>query len=153
MKTVLIAAALLLTAPLLGQDNGNAYEPPGMLGPVVETPHVQLGSDNQPSIVTVPPVIVQGGESQTVAPGGNNAAPANLDLLASRHFDYIVSPLNKVVPGSMEDTSISLGDYARQLRAGKQSAPTPGAMAAPAMAALAETPPSEEGAPASKPCP
>ena len=59
----------------------------------------------------------------------SNATPASTELLSTRHFDYIVSPVVKVVPGSMEDTSISLGDYARQLRAEKQNKPSPNAMA------------------------
>jgi hypothetical protein len=125
MRLHLIAATLLLASPLLAQGYGSA---PG----IVQTPEIQLGSDLTPSIIKIPPVVVEtappGEES---APTVSNATPANTQLLASRHFDFIVSPVEQVVPGSMEDTTVSLGDYARQLRAQKQTAPTPGAMARP----------------------
>jgi hypothetical protein len=85
-----------------------------------------------PSVVQVPPVLIEEEGASSYAPGVGNTTPASTDLLASRHFDYIVSPLDNIVPGSMEDTSISLGDYARQFRAGKTHAPTPDAMARPA---------------------
>jgi len=65
--------------------------------------------------------------------------PYNLQLLATRHFDFLVWPVIKPAPGSMDDTSISLGEYARRLRAEKQEAAKPapahpGAMAEPSEA-------------------
>jgi hypothetical protein len=124
MRSLLISVALLLAAPLFAQ---NSYSPG-----VVQTPKIQLGTDLEPSIVTVPPVVVDESATQPLATTGSNAGPASTELLASRHFDYIVSPIEEIVPGSMEDTSISLGDYARQLRAEKRNKPSPDAMAQPA---------------------
>lgn len=129
LKAVLALAALLVASPLLAQNTGITYVPPG--GPsTIYTPEIQLGSATQPSVVTVPPVVEQT-PGETAAPSVSNAEPASTELLASRHFDYIVSPLDQARPGSMEDTSISLGDYARQLRAEKQNSPTPNSMAKP----------------------
>jgi hypothetical protein len=138
MRTVLIAVMLLLAAPLLAQNYGTSYNPddyvPYFPG-TIQTPEIQLGSDLEPSIVKVPPVVVQestGGIATGSATPISNATPASTGLLASRHFDYIVSPLDEdIIPGSMEDTTISLGDYARQLRAQKQNGALPGAMAKP----------------------
>jgi hypothetical protein len=130
MRSLLISAALLLAAPLFAQNAytypGSAYNPGA-----VQTPKIQLGTDLEPSVVTVPPVVVDESATQPLALTGSNAAPASTELLATRHFDYIVSPVEQIVPGSMEDTSISLGDYARQLRAEKHNKPSPDAMARP----------------------
>jgi hypothetical protein len=133
MRSLLISAALLLAAPLFAQ---NAYTYPGSAyyPGAVQTPRIQLGTDLEPSVVTVPPVVVDESATQPLALTGSNAAPASTELLASRHFDYIVSPVGpveEIVPGSMEDTSISLGDYARQLRAEKHNKTSPDAMAQP----------------------
>ncbi|MGC2211056.1 MAG: hypothetical protein WA532_13190 [Candidatus Korobacteraceae bacterium] len=133
MRGILIPAVLLLAAPLLAQSytySDNAYTPGN-----VTTPKIHLGSDIQPSVIDVAPVIVD----ETPVPSSSiprvsNATPASVELLSTRHFDYIISPLEKIVPGSMEDISISLGDYARQLRAERQSKPSPNAMAQPSEA-------------------
>jgi hypothetical protein len=86
----------------------------------IYTPEIHLGSATEPSTITVPPVVEV--TSQPAEPQVSNAPPASTALLATRHFDFITSPLDEVTPGSMEDTSISLGDYARQLRAQRQQA-------------------------------
>jgi hypothetical protein len=134
-RTVLIVA-LLLASPLLAQNSGKAsdttYLPPGAPA-MVYTPEIRLGSATEPSIVTVPPI-----EEVTPNPPEDyvsNAPPASTELLATRHFDFITSPMEEIIPGSMEDTSVSLGEYARQLRAEKQKPPlptTPNAIAQPA---------------------
>jgi hypothetical protein len=125
-----ISVALLLAVPLLAQ-NPYTYPESAYTPGVIQTPKIQLGTDLEPSIITVPPVVVEDSATEPLAPTGSNAAPASTALLATRHFDYIVSPLDQIVPGSMEDTSISLGDYARQLRAEKRNKPSPDAMAQP----------------------
>jgi len=84
--------------------------------------------------VTVPQAteVFPGQQSQ---PAESNAPPASTQLLASRHFDFITSPLDAITPGSMADTSVSLGEYARRLRMQRQAKatakPTPNAMAKP----------------------
>jgi hypothetical protein len=131
MKRTLIIAVLLLACPLLAQIPGNLY-----------TPEIHLGSATEPSTITVPPVIevpsagAPSGEVPTTPPEAavSNAPPANTSLLATRHFDFIVSPVAPTpsTRGNMADTSISLGEYARKLRAEKQRAPTqPNAIASP----------------------
>jgi hypothetical protein len=89
-------------------------------------------------VITVPPVVeVASGEHFATSPEPpvSNAPPASTELLATRHFDFITSPVDQATPGSMEDTSISLGEYARKLRAQKQAAAisraTPNAMSQP----------------------
>ena len=42
-------------------------------------------------------------------------------LLALRNFDFVISPIHEFAPGSMEDLSISLGEYARQIRAQRKN--------------------------------
>ena len=134
-RTVLIAA-LLLASPLLAQNSGTAsettYLPPGAPA-LVYTPEIRLGSATQPSIVTVPPIeeVIPNPPEDYVS----NAPPASTALLATRHFDFITAPMAEALPGSMEDTSVSLGEYARQLRAEKQKSllpTTPNAIAQPA---------------------
>ncbi len=132
MRSLLIAVVLLLAAPLFAQNTG--YSENGYSPGVIQTPKIQLGTDLEPSVVTVPPVVVDESATQPLAPTVSNATPASTELLSTRHFDYIVSPVTEIVPGSMADTSISLGDYARQLRAEKHNKPSPDAMAQPAEA-------------------
>jgi hypothetical protein len=86
----------------------------------IYTPEIHLGSATEPSTITVPPVVEL--TSQPAEPQVSNAPPASTTLLATRHFDFITSPLDEITPGSMADTSISLGDFARQLRAQRQQA-------------------------------
>jgi hypothetical protein len=129
MRSFLIAVTLLLAAPLLAQYDSAGTGIPYSPG-AIQTPHYHLGSGGEPSVMTIPPVVLEDGNVSPYESEGGNAPPASTTLLATRHFDFIVSP-DKVVPGSMEDTSISLGDYARQLRAAKSAAPTPDSMARP----------------------
>lgn len=137
MTRLLLIAALLVAPALFGQTTIYPY-PYVVPYPSLYTPEIQLGSATQPSTITVPPVIeVPGGElpTQQPEPQVSNAPPASTAQLSTRHFDFIVSPLDKITPGSMEDTSFSLGEYARQLRAKKQAAADgkapPGAMTQP----------------------
>ncbi len=132
MRSLLIAVVLLLAAPLFAQNTG--YSENGYSPGVIQTPKIQLGTDLEPSVVTVPPVVVDESATQPLAPTVSNATPASTELLSTRHYDYLVSPETEIVPGSMADTSISLGDYARQLRAEKHNKPSPDAMAQPAEA-------------------
>lgn len=116
MRCTILIAALLLTPPLLAQDSETrTYLPPGAPAQIY-TPEIQLGSATVPSTVTVPPI-------EQIIPSASeyvsNAPPASTALLAERHFDFVVAPMRQALPGSMEDTSISLGEYARQLRAQK----------------------------------
>jgi hypothetical protein len=134
MRRLVLTLALLLASPLLAQNSGTTYLPPGAPA-LVYTPEIHLGSATEPSTVTVPPieeVIPVPSESYV-----SNAPPASTALLATRHFDFITAPFAEALPGSMEDTSVSLGEYARQLRAGKQKSllpSTPNAIAQPAPA-------------------
>jgi hypothetical protein len=131
MRGILIAVCVLLTAPLSAQNvysySGSAFAPGN-----ITTPKIQLGSDIQPSVIQVAPVVVDESPGVPYEAAVGNATPASTELLSTRHFDYIVSPVQEIVRGSMEDASISLGDYARQLRAEKQTKPSPNAMAQPA---------------------
>lgn len=118
MPRAALIAALLIASPLLAQE--------------IYTPEIHIGSATEPSTITVPPI--EEISSQASEPYISNAPPASTALLATRHFDFIVSPVAMFIPGSMEDNSISLGEYARQLRAQKQRAvrpSTPGAIAQP----------------------
>jgi hypothetical protein len=115
---LLLACALLLAAPLLAQYNGGYT----LEVPAIYAPEIHLGSAYQPTTVTLPSEAISANPPQSYV---SNAPPANTELLATRHFDFITSPLDQAIPGSMEDTSISLGEYARQLRAEKQTQPFP----------------------------
>lgn len=115
-----IAGPLLAQTP--GAQNPIITVPLGVPSNIY-TPEIQLGSATQPSIVTVPPIEAQ---VPIPAPYVSNAPPASTELLSLRHFDFVVSP-EDVIPGSMEDHSISLGEYARELRAAKQGSPLPNA--------------------------
>jgi hypothetical protein len=130
-RTLLIA--MLLSAPAL-----SAQIVPAVPSQTIYTPEIHLGSATEPSTITVPPVIEV--PSQPAETPVSNVPPASTTLLATRHFDFITSPLTRITPGSMADTSISLGEYARQLRAQRQLAkarrsvpadPTPDSMARP----------------------
>jgi hypothetical protein len=114
--------ALWLAAPLLAQSS-SAYTVPLTPG-TLYAPEIHLGSATEPSTITAPPI--EEIPATPTQPYVSNAPPASTELLATRHFDFVTSP-EKVVPGSMEDTSISLGEYARQLRAEKQMQRTPSA--------------------------
>jgi hypothetical protein len=132
MAALLVLCALWLATPLLAQYNGGYVTPSAASG--IYAPEIHLGSIYQPTTITVPPAEVA--PATPPQPYVSNAPPASTEELASRHFDFITSPLDQVVPGSMNDTSISLGEYARQLRAEKQrqpspAAPTPNAIASP----------------------
>jgi hypothetical protein len=126
-RSPLIATALLF-APLLCAQTTQTVPYTS-----IYTPEIHLGSATEPSTITVPPVIEV--SRQSAEPRIGNAPPADTALLSTRHFDFITSPLDQVTPGSMADQSISLGEYARQLRAQKQAKaatkPTPNAMAHP----------------------
>jgi hypothetical protein len=114
----MIVAAVLLLASGLGAQT----VPTNTYGPLY-TPEIHLGSANEPSTITAPPVVVEV-PGQTVEPEVSNAPPASTELLSSRHFDFIVSPVSESVSthGNIADTTISLGEYARQLRAQKNAA-------------------------------
>jgi hypothetical protein len=135
MTRLLIAAFLVASALSAQTTPAVPYVVPY---PTIYTPEIQLGSTTQPSVITVPPVVeVASGEHFATSPEPpvSNAPPASTELLATRHFDFITSPVDQATPGSMEDTSISLGEYARKLRAQKQAAAisraTPNAMSQP----------------------
>jgi hypothetical protein len=128
-RTLLIAALFIFTSALTAQNT------PTITYGSITTPQIQLGSDTTPTIITVPPVVEVSGAPSEAEPRVSNAPPASTALLATRHFDFIVSPIAPFTRGSMEDSSISLGEYARQLRAQKRAVATtanPNAMAQPA---------------------
>lgn len=127
-RNLLIATAFLF-APMLSAQTTQTVPYSS-----IYTPEIHLGSATEPATITVPPMIEV--PRQSPEPQASNAPPASTALLATRHFDFITSPLNQTIRGSMADHSISLGEYARQLRAQKQAqaatTPTPDAMAQPA---------------------
>jgi hypothetical protein len=133
MSRAALIAALLIASPLLAQEvQTTSYLPPAAPA-LIDTPEIHIGSATEPSAVTVPPI--EEITSQPSEPYAGNAPPASTALLATRHFDFIVSPVAVFTSGSMEDTSISLGEYARQLRTQKQRTllpSAPGAIAQPA---------------------
>jgi hypothetical protein len=128
--------AVLLSAPVLTAQVIAPYATYG----AIRTPQIRLGSNTTPSIINVPPVVEVSGVEGFDVPADSqvsNAPPASTELLATRHFDFVVSPLESVFSpqGNMADSSISLGEYARQLRALKHAAPAqalPDEMAPPA---------------------
>jgi hypothetical protein len=116
-----LISALLIASPLYAQYPGIIY-----------TPEIHLGSATEPSTITVPPIeFVPGGavyESHV-----SEATPADTEFLAQRHWDFITSPMSGVAfwsQGSMADSSISLGEYARALRAQKAT-PKPDSLTQP----------------------
>lgn len=112
---MILIVALVIGPSLIAQN--------GPLVPYesIYTPEIHIGSATEPSTITVPPVVEV--PSAPPEPQVSNAPPASTALLATRHFDFIVSPITDLAyaRGSMADTSISLGDYARQLRAQKMA--------------------------------
>jgi hypothetical protein len=129
MSRWLLIAALFAAPALCAQSI--PYVPPTS----IYTPEIHIGSATEPSTITMSPVVEVPAES--VEATASNVQPASTSLLATRHFDYVVSPLDRVTPGSMADTSISLGEYARKLRAQREEAKanrtntTPDSMARP----------------------
>jgi hypothetical protein len=126
---MIMIVALFLAPALVAQVQESVV--PGN----IVTPEIHLGSATEPSTITVPPVMEV--TSTPPEPDVSNAPPASTELLATRHFDFVVSPISQELwtRGSMADTSISLGDYARELRAEKQRTKgqgAPNAMAGPA---------------------
>jgi hypothetical protein len=111
---LLLCAAAIAASPQAQPINVTPYAPVYM----PYAPEVHLGSATTPTIVNVPPVL----QVTTGLPAPAAIAdvpPASTALLATRHFDFIVSlvegpPLS--IRGSMEDSAVSLGEYARQLR-------------------------------------
>src|ERR1700694_2275834 len=97
-RTTFMVALLLvwLAAPILAQ---NTYAVPVTPG-YVYAPEIHFGSFNQPTTVIVPPVQVEEISATPPQPYVSNAPPASTELLASRHFDFITSPVNEVTPGS-----------------------------------------------------
>lgn len=143
---VLACIVLLLSAPMSAQ-----YVP--YLPGVVKTPEVHLGTGDQPSVVNVPPVVVvdQGVDSYNPEVGEPFYAPPlpaepyadEMGMAEAPYFDYLISPVAEFAPGSMEDTSVSLGEYARELRSRPPGPPptvlTPGGKNSPPES----TPPAE----------
>lgn len=135
MSRTLLIASLLLAPPLTAQ----VITPYVTFGSI-RTPQIQMGSNTTPTIINVPPVVEISGVQGFDVPAEaqvSYAPPARTELLATRHFDFVVSLVeSRYSPqGNMADTSINLGEYARQLRAQKQAKttpPTPGSMAQPA---------------------
>lgn len=123
MPRLILIAALLL-APALAAQNTQITT----FGSI-RTPIILLGSGTTPTIITNPPFVeVPSTELYTPStePEVSNAPPANTELLSTTHFDFILSPLDGVlytIHGHMSDTSFSLGEYARQLRANRRKTP------------------------------
>ncbi len=88
----------------------------------LHVPEAHPGSPAKPSTVAVPHAAKQLESGSRLLPETSPAAPASTELLATRHFDFIVSPIAPAPSprGTMADSSISLGEYARRLRAGKR---------------------------------
>ena len=145
LTAVLVLVVIAISAPSAAQmqtygygsyGNYGIYAPgfyaPGYYGPIVGTPEIHLGSATEPSIVRIPPVIVQ-----TPLPNfglGPEYAEAQAEPVTTAamqgNFDFLVSPVGAFYPGSMADGSVSLGDYAREIRSQKHGPPpivlTPG---------------------------
>jgi hypothetical protein len=126
MKSSVIAA-VLLSASSVGAQSVPVFP----YGPLY-TPEIHLGSATTPSTITEAPVVVVV-RGQDAEPVISNAPPASTELLATRHFDFIVSSALELISpqGNMTDNSISLGEYSRQLRAQKQKKSAPGPAARP----------------------
>jgi len=114
------AVALLSSAPLQAQ----AY---GVYAPGLVTPEIHLGSADEPTVVKVPPVVVQqpGLAPYGAAPEEFQPEEQSAEPMPALAFDYLVSPTSEFFPGSIADNSVSLGEYARELRAHKGEGPPP----------------------------
>jgi hypothetical protein len=121
-----IFAALFGTAVLLAPPpmRAQAYAAPGYY---VETPEVHLGSATEPSVLQIPPLLIeQPGLPIPPPPLADEYESANQPpMCAPAQFDYLVAPTGELFPGSMADSSISLGEYARELRSHKGEGPPP----------------------------
>lgn len=128
--SLVLIATVSLAIPLAAQTTEEIYTSPPQGTPgIVYTPEIQLGSADRPAIVTEPPVIEEI-PGLPLPPPESNVTPSSTALLSTRHFDYITSPMD-VIFGSMEDTAVSLGEYARKLREEKKNSPTPNAIGNP----------------------
>jgi hypothetical protein len=118
LSAVLVVVVLLLS-PALPAQNYGIYAPgffaPGYYGPIVQTPEIHLGSATEPSIIRIPPVIMETPLPRFEPPAEYPESSAAA-MPAGFGFDYLVSPMGELFPGSMGDDSVSLGDYARELR-------------------------------------
>lgn len=110
----LFGIVLLLSAPLLGQTY--SIYVPGL----VQTPQIHLGIAGEPSVIAIPPVIAVQPGLPIGPPLGDFEPQPEPEM-----FDYLVDPSGALFPGSMADASISLGEYARELRAHKGEGPPP----------------------------
>jgi len=136
LTAVLVLIVIAVSAPSAAQTYGygdGGYPPgfytPGYYGPI--TPEIHLGSATEPSVIRVPPVFVQTPGPDFEFPGyaeSENEPMANAAMPG--YFDFLVSPVGAFYPGSMSDSSVSLGDYAREIRSQKHGPPpivlTPG---------------------------
>ncbi len=136
LTSVLVAFVMVFSAPSPAQmptygygsyGNYGIYAPgfyaPGYSGPIVETPEIHLGSATEPSIVRIPPVITQTPLPRFELPAGYDETEAVTTAAMPGYFEFIVSPAGAYYPGSMDDGSVSLGEYARQLRSQKHGPP------------------------------
>ena len=137
LTSLLVVLVMIFSAPAPAQmptygygsyGNYGIYSPgfyaPGYYGPIVGTPEIHLGSATEPSIVRIPPVIVQTALPRFETPeyAANETGPVTTAAMRG-YFEYIVSPAGAYYPGSMDDSSVSLGEYARQLRSQKHGPP------------------------------
>ena len=134
LLTAVLVLVVIVSTPSPAQMNGTygtygIYAPgfyaPGYYGPIVGTPEIHLGSATEPSIVRVPPVIVETPLPRFELPAEpmeGEYAPSTTAAMYGG-FDYLVSPMAELYPGSMGDNSISLGEYARELRSQKHGPP------------------------------
>ena len=136
LTIVLVLVVIAFSAPLpaqmqtygVGSDgNYGIYAPgfyaPGYYGPIVGTPEIHLGSATEPSIVRIPPVIVQTPLPRFERQAGYAETEPVTTAAMQGGFDFLVSPVGALYPGSMDDSSVSLGDYARQIRSQKHGPP------------------------------
>ena len=147
MLRALLIAALLIASPLLAQTSGDLSAPVTHLGsatvsatasqtpaqaapletqPGTDTPVIHLGSATVSA--TVPQTPVEAVPVETIDDRDNiarlDARLVSPSLLAASRFERVDSPTNPtaITRGNMADTSISLGEYARKLRAQQKRA-------------------------------